>query len=172
MTIDFTLLDQQFANNIQLLLDNCAKQGYTIVPYYGYRSLESQAKLWRQSRHIDEINTKLGQLKQVGCDYLVEIIESVGPQPMAKWATNAIPGLSWHNWGKAVDCYWLMENGCSNWTGSSPGYKVLGQQAKSLGLRWGGDFSTPDWGHVQAPQEEITKLLTLKEVNDHFESLK
>ena len=168
MTIDFTLLDPIYAPLVQELIQNCKSASYDLVPYYGYRSLEDQAKLWRRSRSTDAVNAEIESLRCQGCDYLASVINNVGPQASGPWATNAIPGLGWHNWGQAVDFYWLMENDTINWDGNSVGYKVLGQQANLLGLKWGGEFSKPDEGHVQMNKQEIPTLYSLKYVNDYF----
>ena len=170
MTIDFTLLDPLYAPLVQHLVSNCKTAGYALVPYYGYRTLEQQAILWRRSRHVDEVNEKIESLKSQYCDYLASILEGVGPQPMGPWATDAIPGFSWHNWGQAVDFYWLMDNKNVCWDGKGVGYKVLGQQADLLDLRWGGNFSSPDYGHVQLNHQEVPDLYDTKYVNDYFKN--
>lgn len=169
MTIDFTLLDQVYAPLVHQLIIDCAAAGYNLVPYYGYRSLQDQAKLWRRSRTSDAVNSEIASLRAQGCDYLASVVDNVGPQSSGPWATNAIPGLSWHNWGQAVDFYWQMENNRVNWDGDGVGYKILGQQANLLGLKWGGEFSTPDYDHVQMNKQEIPKIYSLKYVNDYFE---
>lgn len=168
MTIDFSLLDPCFAHNIQSLINDCKNEGYNLIPQCGYRSLEEQARIWRRSRSTQKVNEEINALQSQGCDYLASVLEKVGTQKTAAWGTNAIPGLSWHNWGHAVDFLWKMDNGIINEDGESEGYKILGQKAISLGLRWGGWFSKADWGHVQSDQKEIPQIYSLKEVNDHF----
>ena len=168
MTIDLTLLDPTFMGKCQALLNGCASQNVIMVPTYGLRTLEAQAKLWRQSRSTAVVTAEIQSLRAIQCDYLADILQGVGPQPTAKWATDAIPGLSWHNWGQALDCMWQLDDGSFEEDGDTPGYHTYGQQAKSLGLRWGGDFSHEDYGHVQLNQKELTSLYPLKYINDHF----
>lgn len=169
MTIDFTLLNPDAAVLFKRLIDNCAGAGVTAVPYYGIRTLEAQAKLWRQSRPTSEINAEISSLRKIQCDFLADVLEKVGPQPTGRLVTNAIPGLSWHNWGEAMDCY-ILVGGKANW--QSWNYGQYGISAKAVGLRWGGDFSTPDWGHVQMNQKELNKLYPHKYINDHFKEKK
>lgn len=142
-------------------------KGCEIVPYFGLRTLEDQAKLWRQSRATSVVHTEVSRLRDSNCDFLADVIMNVGPQKTAQWATNAIPGLSWHNWGLAIDFYVKdPKTGKPNWDSSA--YKTLGQESKSMGLRWGGDFTKPDWGHVQINQKELTSIYDLKYINDYF----
>lgn len=149
------------------LINSCGSKGCEIVPYFGLRTLEEQAKLWRQSRSTSVINLQIQKLRDLKCDFLADVIINVGPQKTAQWATNAIPGLSWHNWGMAVDFYVKdPHTGQADWNASS--YGILGKEAKALGLRWGGDFSKPDPGHVQINQKELTELYDLKYINDYF----
>lgn len=168
MTIDLTLLDPIFMAKCQALLDGCASEGVLMVPTYGIRTLEAQAKLWRQSRSTKEIAIEIQTLYGVEAPYLAKILAEVGIQPTKPWATNAIPGLSWHNWGQALDCMHKLDDGSFEEDGDAPGYKVYGQFAKGLGLRWGGDFTKADPGHVQLNQKELTSIYPLKYINDYF----
>ena len=38
-------------------------------------------------------------------NFLASVLDGVGPQH-GPHVTNALPGLSWHQWGEAVDCFW------------------------------------------------------------------
>ena len=168
MTIDWTLLDSGFAIKAQNLINLCDAQGFTMVPYCGLRTLTEEAKLWRQSRQTKEISQKIQSLIALNAPYLAQIIINVGPQPDGPWKTDTIPGLSWHNWGQAIDLYWQLPDGSINWDGKAQGYQVLGELATANGLKWGGDFTDPDWDHVQLNQQEIPDLYSLKYVNDYF----
>lgn len=165
MAIDISTLDTPFSIKVSQLIERCNEQNVTMVPYYGIRTLEAQARLWRQSRHRDEINSKIEKLRSLKCDYLADVIESVGIVPMGRWATNAIPGLSWHNWGQAVDCYTIID-GKASWKSSDYGF--YGRIATQLQLKWGGDFSMPDPGHVQLNEKEILDIYSIKYVNDYW----
>lgn len=149
------------------LITACASKGCEVVPYFGLRTLEEQACLWRQSRSTSVIQLQIQKLRDANCNFLADVIVNVGPQKTAPWATNAIPGLSWHNWGLAVDFYVKHKNiGPADWNAAS--YEILGQEAKKMGLRWGGDFSKPDPGHVQINPKELPEVYDLKYINDYF----
>lgn len=168
--IDFTLLDPEFRKLAQQLVENANNEGLDCIPNCGYRSLEIQAKIWRSSRSTSQVNAQIGSLRANACDYLADILQNVRPQLKGPWGTNAIPGLSWHNWGQAMDC--LLFKDCQMIEkGDDPAYKTYGAMAKQLGLRWGGDFSTPDAGHVQLNQKEVPTLYTLQHVNNHFKKM-
>lgn len=165
MSIDITTLCSDFSPKVSQLLDLCKKQDVIMIPYYGIRTLQDQAKLWRQSRHREEINTQIANLRSKQCDYLADVIESVGIVPMGKWATNAIPGLSWHNWGQAVDCFAFID-GKASW--DTKDYGLYGRMANYVGLKWGGNFSKSDPGHVQYNAKEVLDIYSIKYVNDYW----
>jgi len=78
-------------------------------PLFTIRTPEQQARRWRQSRTSEEIGEKVNWLRAQGAPYLASVIEDVGPQFGPK-VTNAIPGLCWHQWGEAIDCFWNIED--------------------------------------------------------------
>lgn len=61
--------------------------------------------------------------------------------------TNARPGYSWHNFGRACDCAFRAPGGKVVWEGP---WERYGELAESLGLIWGGRWkSFPDRPHVE-----------------------
>lgn len=157
--IDFTLLDPAFASKAQQLVQEMKDDGYDIYPYYGLRTVQEQAKLWRQSRSSAVINKQINLFRENGCDFLADVLNDVGAQNGA-WATNALPGYSWHNWSQAMDC--LITDG------THADYGVYADTARDLGLTAGYYFSHYDGVHVQLSEYEIPHLYTMKEINDHF----
>lgn len=153
MAGDINLLIPAFRTTVKMLLKNCAAHGVVMRPYFAIRTPQEQAKLWRQSRSIEEITAKIAQLKGAGAPYLADCIGRAGVQHGDK-VTNAIPGLSWHQWGEAVDCFWLLD-GKAEWSAKTKingvnGYAVYAEEALKLGLTAGGFFkSIKDWPHVQ-----------------------
>lgn len=163
---DRTCLVAALSLKLDRLIDNCSSRGIKVVPYYGFRTLEEQAKLWRQSRKSSEINTELMKLSSTGAYYLCKVLQSVGPCS-GPHATNAILGHSWHNWGEAADFYWEVD-GQPNWN-DGEGYEVLAEEAMNLGLTAGRNFkSFKDPGHVQLRSQEVPDVYTLLEVDAHF----
>jgi peptidoglycan L-alanyl-D-glutamate endopeptidase CwlK len=145
-------LDPAFRETLKKTLAHCATRGVTMVPYFGVRTPFQQGALWRQSRSVDQVHGKIADLKEKGATFLAHCIESVGPQHGPP-VTNAIPGYSWHQWGEAMDCYWL-HNGEAQWSpdvlGIKNGYRIYADQASKDGLTAGGYWqSIKDWPHVQ-----------------------
>jgi peptidoglycan LD-endopeptidase CwlK len=121
--------------------------------YYTVRDPFEQGKLWRQSRSTEEINAKLKELKNSGANFLANCIESVGKQ-YGEHVTNAIPGLSWHQWGEAIDSVWIV-NKEAEWStkvkvNGVNGYVIYANEAINLGLDAGHYWTKiKDSPHVQ-----------------------
>lgn len=70
--------------------------------------------------------------------------------------TNARPGNSYHNFGRACDCAFMVD-GKLVWDGP---WERYGEIAKQSGLAWGGDFkSFPDKPHIENQDIGLSKLL-------------
>jgi peptidoglycan LD-endopeptidase CwlK len=152
MPIPLTGLDQQFRDRLEATLAACLNDGIEMIPYNGLRTPFEQGKLWRQSRSVSEVAQKIADLRAKGAPFLAHCVESVGPQHGAH-VTNAVPGLSWHQWGESMDCYW-HRNGKAEWSteigGNRNGYKVYAAIAYENALFAGGHWQTfKDWPHVQ-----------------------
>ncbi len=155
---------------MQDLLAACAERGVVMRPYDGVRDPWSQGKIWRQSRSIEQITAKIVQLRQAGANFLADAIEQAGPQN-GDHVTNAVPGLSWHQWREAADSFWLVD-GHAEWDPDKiidgvNGYHIYAQQAGKFGLTAGGTWSSlADWPHVQlqAAASPLTSH-TLKEID-------
>lgn len=165
MSRDINDLEPDFAVKCRRLIEQCFAKGVEVRPYYTRRDPFEQARLWRQSRTSLEIVRKVSYLRQTGCHFIADVIESVGPQN-GKWATNAIPGESWHNHGLAMDCFVVGEHGRAIWEADHPGYAVYADTAKELGIvsRIFGD--TRDIYHVQARNGSPSDVYTLKKIDD------
>ena len=153
MAADLNLLDPALKNTMTQVLARCRAAGVEMRPNNGLRNPHDQAKLWRQSRSLEEIEAKLDEFESQGAPYLAACLKEVGPQH-GEHVTNAAPGFSWHQWGQAVDCFWLVD-GKAEWSSSKlinwkNGYQVYAAEAKALGLFPGGYWkSFKDWPHIQ-----------------------
>lgn len=153
MPVDLTQLTPEFLAKVQTLLQQCTAAGYPMQPNEGVRTPFVQARYWRQSRTTQQINAEIAKLNDSGAPWLAACIDGVGPQS-GDPVTNAIPGLSWHQWGEALDCYWVVD-GAAEWStdrlvNGKNGYQVYAQLASALGLTAGGLWATlKDWPHVQ-----------------------
>ncbi|HEY0071506.1 MAG TPA: M15 family metallopeptidase [Chloroflexia bacterium] len=147
----------EFRAKAEILIQNCADLGIEMRPNEGVRTPFRQARYWRQSRSWQTVHNEIVRLKNAGADYLAYCIEAVGPQfgKVGAHITMAIPGYSFHQWGEALDCYWIV-NGAAEWSttkkvGGKNGFQVYANEAKKLGLTagglWAGSFK--DWPHVQ-----------------------
>lgn len=159
-------LTPEFRDKVIRLVDNCASHGVIIVPYCGVRHPLEQAKLWRQSRTKKQVDDLIEILKYGKADYIRTCIEVVGPQPMSRWATSTPPGLSWHQWGEAVDCYVLGSNGEPEWNTSHIGYGLYAGEAKKLGLVSGYYWPHKDAVHVQLREARVLALYDWKHVSE------
>ena len=153
MAADLSLLVPEFRAKVDELLAKCNEQGIVMRPNEGLRDPFVQARYWRQSRSSEQITAKIADLQSQGAPYLAYCIDSVGPQH-GDPVTNSIPGLGWHQWGEALDCFWVV-NGQSEWSAKRlvngvNGFQVYAAIAGQLGLTAGGMWtSLKDWPHVQ-----------------------
>jgi hypothetical protein len=153
MPADLNKLVPQFATKLKATLSACSQRGIEMRPYDAVRGPRSQAKLWRQSRSAEEIAAKIKEFKNAGAGFLADILDVAGPQA-GDHVTNAPPGLSWHQWGEATDCFWLV-NGAAEWStqklsNGQNGYRVYAEEAVKQGLTAGGLWSSiKDWPHTQ-----------------------
>jgi len=136
-----------------------------LVIYATLRPLEEQAALYRQSRTRAQIDHKMQKMRSRGFGFLADIIEQVGPKNGPK-RTNAAPGESFHNYGRAFDAapiyngklVWATDDVASTadfdegWA-----WEVYGNAAESAGLEWAGrwtgfrEYAHSQLGHGSNP---------------------
>jgi peptidoglycan LD-endopeptidase CwlK len=104
---------------IEGLLVAAFEQGIALIVTDGFRSVAEQDRLFAQGR--------------------------TAPGPIV---TGARGGSSWHNYGLAADVA-LLVNGRPTWPNDLALWSRIGALGKALGLRWGGDFPTPDRPHFE-----------------------
>ena len=107
MSRDLNDLIPEFREQVLQLLAACEDSGYPMRQFYTLRTPFEQGILWRQSRSGKQVDEKIMELRNSNAEFLAYCIESVGPHN-GRHVTNAIPGFSWHQWGEAVDCFWLV----------------------------------------------------------------
>lgn len=164
-------LDPQFGARLAAVIGDLRDDGIEMRVTEGVRPPAEQARLWRQSRSREEVTAAIRHLRQAGAFYLAEVLESAGPchgPPV----TKALPGLSWHQWGEAADCLWIV-NGVAEWSltrvvARDNGYLALARTAAAAGLEAGGTWTRfPDWPHVQKRRQAspLSAGLSLKEID-------
>jgi peptidoglycan L-alanyl-D-glutamate endopeptidase CwlK len=147
----------EFAPQAKELLEACDDLHIVMRVTETLRTPFTQAKLWRQSRTSAVVKARIQKLRNDGAPFLAHCLESVGPQS-GDPVTNALPGLSWHQWGEAMDCVWIA-NGKETFSlklkvGGLNGFHVYAEQAEKMKLTAGGFFkSIKDFPHVQLRPE-------------------
>lgn len=179
MARDIGLLEPDFQQDVRKLLKLCEDDGYVMKPFYTIRGVYEQAKLYRQSRPYRDIEGAHHYLKDNGADFLATVLLEVGPQS-GRWATNALPGFSWHQHAEAIDCYWLLD-GKAEWSTTKKhkgknGYEVYANRAKELGLESGHFWQNKDSVHVQKTKGSISRMIksgemTYQELDQKMESM-
>jgi hypothetical protein len=143
----------EFAPQAKELLQRCDDLHIVMRITETLRTPFIQAKLWRQSRTKAVVQARIQKLRVDGAPFLASCLERVGPQS-GDPVTNALPGLSWHQWGEAMDCVWIA-NGKETFSlklkvGGLNGFHVYAEQAEKMGLTAGAFFqSIKDFPHVQ-----------------------
>lgn len=145
------------------LLSLCIENELTILIYCTYRSVEEQARLYRQGHGISDIRWKASELEdEFGRPDLAELLMAVGPQKGPR-VTNAGPGQSLHNYGYALDAVPVV-GGKPLWsTRTALGQELwglYGQLAKDVGFEWAGDWPFfVEFPHIQEPEMDWRKLI-------------
>lgn len=105
---------------VRQILDAMTSLGFPMLVTDGFRTVAEQQALYAKGRTVP-----------------------------GKRVTNAdgVTHLSNHQSGRAVDCCFLVD-GKASWDDALP-WALYGAMARTLGLSWGGDWSTPDRPHVE-----------------------
>lgn len=156
-------LVQEFEFKVGRALSACATAGVEMRPYYRLRTTTEQAKLWRQSRPKEEIEAAVSMLQRERAPYLARCLVEAGAQS-GKWATNALPGQSWHQWGEAVDCA-VYEHGKFSWSAAHPGYELYARAAKAEGLEAGYYWQRKDAVHIQFRVASVRSLYSWEDID-------
>jgi hypothetical protein len=155
MSRDLALLQPDFRTKLETAISETKRVGVHMVPYETERDVWKQAKLWRRSRTGEQVKQRIDSLRANDAGFLADVLESVGSQEGA-WATNALPGQSWHQWGLACDLYWDKNGptvaGGIEWNDLT-GYEVFAKIARKCGLTSGFFWESRDAVHVQFPAE-------------------
>ena len=124
--------------------------GFDLLIYCTLRSLEEQARLYRQSRSKSEIDLKLKKFRNRGFGFLANVVESVGPCS-GKHVTNAAPGESWHNYAEAWDAVPLIGGKPAwNYLDAKEHWDAYGEAVRQVGMNWAGDWTSfREYAHAQ-----------------------
>lgn len=143
-------LDPVFRERISSLLDTLLSEGVVVRPYSGLRRPLEQAVLWSQSRTPLECELMARRLEEERAIFLAKVLRRAALICVpGRWATNNLPGQSWHNFGLALDAHVVSEDGRAVWGPKHASYARYAELARSSGLFPGYDLARQDVVHVQ-----------------------
>lgn len=160
---DVQLLVPEFRVKVEKLYGDLLRDGHHLRPFFTLRTPWDQARLWRQSRITAEIHEQIRRLVNAGAPWLAHVLNVVGPQ-QGRWATNAVPGLSWHQHGEAVDSF-VLEQGRAIWSRRHPGYEAYAKRAREMGMEAGFFWTHQDAVHVQMRAGRVLDRYTWPELD-------
>jgi len=143
MPADLNLLVPTVRLKAMQVINTCADKNVEILIYCTLRTLEDQARLYRSSRSLLEIQEKAKKFRDRGFGFLADVLMDVGPQPgkLGLHSTKACCGESFHNYAEAFDAVPLI-NKYPKWDEHSVEYHVYGDAVRDTGLVWAGDWIT------------------------------
>ena len=163
MSREISLLIPEFRTKLLDLVSACKAKGVIMTPYFTQRTPQEQGSLWRQGRTIPDAEARAVALEKAGAPFLAGCIRDNLPKETNR-VTDAMPGMSWHQWGEACDCCWVDYNNKVNWSAQQiirgvNGYQIYAEEAVKAGLTAGANFQNlKDFPHVQLRSIEPPSL--------------
>lgn len=87
-----------------------------------------------------------------------QVIYDQGRVTAGKIVTKARPGDSYHQYGLAFDAVPRAYKSLPDWNPSGPDWQTIGQIGESLGLTWGGRWTSPDEPHFELNAAPLSEL--------------
>lgn len=162
---DPELLKPEFLVVLSAAVRATQTRGHTMRSYASRRDPREQACFWRQSRSTFEVREGINKLIHVGASFLAELLHDVGPQH-GQWATNALPGLSWHQWCEACD-FFVLKDRKAVWDPTHPGYTIFGEECRKRELTQ--PLPARDPGHIQWRTNGVLHHFDWAEVDDFMQ---
>lgn len=152
-------LEPRFAATTRILFETLLSEGIVMRPFSGLRGPLEQGILWAQSRTPLERELMARRLEEERAVFLAKVLRRAGTLVTAgRWATNNLPGQSWHNFGLAIDAHVVSEDGRAVWGPKHAAYIRYASIARDLGLFPGYDLAKQDVIHVQGPNAPVRLL--------------
>lgn len=164
-TSDLQNLLPQFSSELLRLQETLATEGISLRYAAALRGPLAQAKMWCRSRSFQEVERRREILRSAGAIKLAEMlkIEYAGLGPPL---TDSLPGQSWHQYGEAVDVYFLV-GGVTIWEGTPA--RRCARLASEVGLHHSyGMLPRRRHWHMQVRKEE-SPLLVRGYMNSWFD---
>lgn len=137
---------------VSRLIKACKAKNLKVVPFATRRGPKIQGKLWCQSRSYFEVLAMRNILEGAHAKVLASFLRTEWVST-GRWATNLLPGQSWHQWGEACDCF-IEVGGKSTWTDGRYS-ELYGKLALDQGLEAGALWpGRKDFYHVQLRKEQ------------------
>jgi len=160
MSRDLYDLIPTFRAKVVRLLADCGDKDVVMRPFFTLRTPFDQAKIWRSTRSVEEVEDSCRMLEDNDALFLADVLWRVGPQFAPRGTrghlTYVLPGQSWHQWGEAVDCYWYdPETRSANWDDRGYGYKTYAEIAQMAGMEAGFYWRSRDAVHVQSQRRNV-----------------
>lgn len=95
-------LNAEFAAKFVGALNDCLEIGVTLKPILGFVNVVRHAELWKQGKRDSDIDIAIQDLRKKGCPFLMSVLMNAG-STVSVHKTQTLPGLCWHNFGKALD---------------------------------------------------------------------
>lgn len=170
MSRDLALLDPGFANCVRKVIGrvNSSTEEYQLRVLYTLRAPDEQARLWRQSRSSEQIREAVRMLRRRGAHWIADTLTNVGPQ-YGRWATNALPGQSWHQHGLAADCF-IVAKGRAVWDSGHIGYQKYASAAKDEGIVSGAYWRRRDAVHVQKNNSRVSDTFDWARIDEKMQT--
>ena len=155
-------LEWPFRTTLEHVFEARVQRNITYRPFFTRRSPWEQARFWRQSRSYADVAEGIKYLNARKQEWLADIISAVGPQ-YGRWATNAMPGYSWHQWGFACDVY-AFDTKANKVLWDAKPYYPFARLARHYGLTAGYFWKSQDAVHVQLHAHEVHEHFMSKEM--------
>lgn len=143
-------LQDEFRGEVVEVLRECREQAIEMRPFFTVRGPAVQARLWAQSRTPEQIERARAMLIRAKAPWLAGFLKTEYAM-RGRWATAALPGQSWHQWGEAIDCFAVGTRGEAVWANAV--YECYATAAKVNGLEAGHWWASKDSVHVQLRNE-------------------
>jgi peptidoglycan L-alanyl-D-glutamate endopeptidase CwlK len=87
-----------------------------------------------------------------------QVVYDQGRTTPGQIVTKARPGDSYHQYGLAFDVVPIAYESAPDWNPSGPYWHTIGEIGESLGLTWGGRWSSPDDPHFELNAAPLAEL--------------
>lgn len=142
---------------VHLLLKACGRKRLDLTIFSARRGPEAQARMWCRSRTLLEVQSQRRLLELAEAPRLASLLKDEYAST-GRWATDRLPGQSWHQWGEACDLF-VEVGGKAAWIDGRL-TTVCAPLVKDLGLESGATWARGrDPNHVQFRREATPNLM-------------